>query len=92
MGELTPGDPGRIAVLSHVHPSLSRGGAEIAAHTLFTGLREIGVDAILERGEVKLPKPVDLTLRPRFVSELGEWRPAPELERLSEPLGRGRRI
>ena len=44
MGEQA--DPGRIAVLSHVHPSLSRGGAEIAAHTLFTGLREIGVDAI----------------------------------------------
>ncbi|MDB5373125.1 MAG: hypothetical protein JWP04_1767 [Belnapia sp.] len=39
-------DPGRIAVLSHVHPALSRGGAEIAAHALFTGLCEIGVDAI----------------------------------------------
>lgn len=37
----------RIAIFSHSHPSLSKGGAEIAAHTLFLGLRAIGVDAIL---------------------------------------------
>jgi len=37
----------RVAILSHSHPSLSKGGAEIAAHTLFVGLRAIGVDAIL---------------------------------------------
>lgn len=37
----------RVAILSHSHPSLSKGGAEIAAHTVFRGLRAIGVDAIL---------------------------------------------
>lgn len=37
----------RIAIFSHSHPSLSKGGAEIAAHTLFLGLRALGVDAIL---------------------------------------------
>ena len=36
----------RVAVLSHAHPSISKGGAEIAAHTLFRGLRAIGVDAV----------------------------------------------
>lgn len=38
---------GRVAILIHSHPSLSKGGAEIAAETLFRGLRETGVDAIL---------------------------------------------
>lgn len=36
----------KIAVISHSHPSLSKGGAEISAYALFRGLREIGVDAI----------------------------------------------
>jgi glycosyltransferase involved in cell wall biosynthesis len=36
----------RIAIISHAHPSVSKGGAEIAAYTLFRGLRQIGVDAI----------------------------------------------
>lgn len=36
----------RIAVLSHAHPSLSKGGAEIAAYTLYCGLRKLGCDAI----------------------------------------------
>ncbi|KAB0679032.1 glycosyltransferase family 4 protein [Aureimonas leprariae] len=38
--------PDRIAVISHSHPSLSKGGAEIAAFALYKGLRQIGVDAI----------------------------------------------
>ena len=37
----------RVAILSHSHPSLTKGGGEIAAHTLFLGLRAAGVDAIL---------------------------------------------
>ncbi|MFL1462858.1 glycosyltransferase [Roseococcus sp. DSY-14] len=37
---------GPVAVLSHTHPSVSKGGAEIAAHTLFQGLRRLGVPAI----------------------------------------------
>lgn len=40
----TPTD--RIAVVSHSHPSISKGGAEIAAYTLFQGLRAKGRDAI----------------------------------------------
>ena len=39
---------------------------------------EIRVDAILERGEVKLRQPADLALSPRLVGELGEGRAAPE--------------
>jgi glycosyltransferase involved in cell wall biosynthesis len=36
----------RIAVVCHSHPSITKGGAEVAAHALFRGLRQIGVDAI----------------------------------------------
>lgn len=36
----------KIAVISHSHPSISKGGAEISAYALFRGLREIGFDAI----------------------------------------------
>jgi glycosyltransferase involved in cell wall biosynthesis len=36
----------RVAVVCHSHPSISKGGAEVAAHSLFRGLRQIGVDAI----------------------------------------------
>lgn len=36
----------RIAIVSHSHPSISKGGAEIAAYTLFLGLRAQGYDAI----------------------------------------------
>ena len=54
--------------------------------------REIRVDAILERGEVKLFQPADLTLRPRLVGELGERRAAPEREGLAQALGSGRRL
>ena len=35
-----------IAVISHAHPSISKGGAEIAAHTLFLGLRKLGIPAV----------------------------------------------
>jgi glycosyltransferase involved in cell wall biosynthesis len=37
----------RVAIFSHSHPSITKGGAEIAARTLFRGLRESGIDAIL---------------------------------------------
>lgn len=39
-----PGE--KIAIISHSHPSISKGGAEIAAYTLYCGLIELGVDAI----------------------------------------------
>ncbi|WP_062221459.1 glycosyltransferase [Aureimonas sp. D3] len=38
--------PKRMAIVSHSHPSLSKGGAEISAYALYRGLREIGIDAI----------------------------------------------
>ncbi len=37
---------GPIAVVTHTHPSVSKGGAEIAAFNLYEGLRRIGADAI----------------------------------------------
>lgn len=37
---------GSVAIVSHSHPSISKGGAEISAYALFRGLREIGYDAI----------------------------------------------
>jgi glycosyltransferase involved in cell wall biosynthesis len=37
---------GPVAILSHAHPSVSKGGAEIAAHALFEGLRALGVPAL----------------------------------------------
>jgi glycosyltransferase involved in cell wall biosynthesis len=37
---------GPIAIISHTHPSVTKGGAEIAAYSLYEGLRRIGADAI----------------------------------------------
>lgn len=37
---------GAIAIVAHSHPSITKGGAEIAAYALYQGLRELGVDAI----------------------------------------------
>jgi glycosyltransferase involved in cell wall biosynthesis len=36
----------RIAVVSHAHPSISKGGGEIAAYSLYLGLQKLGVHAI----------------------------------------------
>lgn len=40
------GEGEKIAIISHSHPSISKGGAEIAAYTLYRGLLAIGIDAI----------------------------------------------
>ena len=37
---------GPIAIVAHTHPSVSKGGAEIAAFNLYEGLRAVGTDAI----------------------------------------------
>ncbi len=37
---------GTIAIVSHTHPSISKGGAEIAAFSLYEGLRRVGTEAI----------------------------------------------
>ena len=36
----------RIAIVSHAHPSVNSGGAEISAYTLFEGLLSVGEDAV----------------------------------------------
>jgi glycosyltransferase involved in cell wall biosynthesis len=36
----------RVAIVAHAHPSVSKGGGEIAAYTLFQGLNKIGVHTI----------------------------------------------
>src|SRR5262245_41175574 len=48
--------------------------------------REVGLDAPLERRQAELFEAADLRLRKRFVSEVGERRPAPEIESLVKPL------
>src|SRR5215217_158980 len=50
--------------------------------------RELGLDALLDGGQVKLLKPGDLALRKRLVRELGERRAAPQRERLAQQLQR----
>jgi glycosyltransferase involved in cell wall biosynthesis len=37
---------GPIAVVCHAHPSVSKGGAEIAAYTLYEGLNKLGYEAL----------------------------------------------
>jgi glycosyltransferase involved in cell wall biosynthesis len=44
--DVKPHTSERIAIVSHTHPSISKGGAEIAAYTLFRGLTELGLDPI----------------------------------------------
>ncbi len=41
-----PLNDGPIAIVSHSHPSISKGGAEIAAYSLYQGLLALGVDAL----------------------------------------------
>jgi glycosyltransferase involved in cell wall biosynthesis len=50
---------GQVAVIAHSHPSVTKGGAEIAAYTLYKGYLSLGVDAIFvaacpERDRAKL--------------------------------------
>ncbi|QYZ70044.1 glycosyltransferase family 4 protein [Neotabrizicola shimadae] len=43
---MTSAPPMRVAIVSHAHPSVSKGGAEIAAYTLFRGLQDLGVPSL----------------------------------------------
>src|SRR5687767_6322524 len=49
-GDSSGPDPGRIAIVSHTHPSLSKGGSEIAAYAVFRGLRKLGAEAFFVSG------------------------------------------
>src|SRR4051795_2627201 len=60
-GRRSGAERGRIAVLAHTHPSVTKGGAEVAAYSLFRGLSALGIDAIfvaacpqLERARLSL--------------------------------------
>ena len=56
--------------------------------------RELGLDALLERGEAQLLEPRDRRRRERLVGEVGERRAAPQRERLAQqrrPRARARR-
>ena len=53
--------------------------------------RQIGLDAVLERHQPLLLEPGDLVLREGLVSEVGQRRPAPQVQRLGQGLrGAGR--
>src|SRR5947208_13654168 len=45
-GRWSGAERGRIAVLAHTHPSVTKGGAEVAAYSLFRGLDALDIDAI----------------------------------------------
>ena len=47
---------------------------------------QVGLDAVLEQREPQLLEPADLALGERLIREIGERRPAPERERLPQPL------
>jgi hypothetical protein len=61
---------------------------ELADQTGVLAERELGLDASLERREPELLEPGDLTLRERFVLNIGEGWTAPERECLPKPLRR----
>jgi hypothetical protein len=53
---------------------------------------EVGLDAVLERGEAHFLEPPDLVLREGLVGEVGQRRSAPERECLLEPRRRSGRL
>jgi hypothetical protein len=67
---------------------LGRDRLQLADQVGVAAARQVGVDALLERGEPQLVQPCDLGLRERLVGEVGERRAAPQRERLAQLLGR----
>ena len=63
-------------------------GLELGDERRVPAEREVGLDPLLERREPQLLEPLDGRARERLVGEVGERRPAPELERLAEQRGR----
>jgi glycosyltransferase involved in cell wall biosynthesis len=86
----------RVAVVSHSHPSVSKGGAEVAAFALYSGLLELGVDAIFvaacseeDRSRIWLGSPREhaIIYRPRRYDhfyQLAHFETAAELAALLE--------
>jgi hypothetical protein len=54
---------------------------ELGDQRVVTAKRQIGLDAVFERGEPELLEPPHLALSERLVGEVCERRPAPERER-----------
>ena len=57
---------------------------ELAQHVGMSSDREIGIDAVLERGNSQLREAGDLGLREPDVAQVGEWLAAPETECLTQ--------
>ena len=60
---------------------------ELADQLVVASEREVGVDPLLERGQAELLEASDLRLGERLVREVGKGRPAPERQRVTEPIG-----
>ena len=64
---------------------------ELRHQVVMAAERQVGVDAILERGEPQLVQPGDLALRERLAAEIGQRLAVPQRERIAQarrPLGR----
>jgi hypothetical protein len=66
--------------------------AELPDEGVVSPEREVGIDPILHRHKPELLEPIRLWAGECFVGQIGESRPAPELERRSKTLGGGSRI
>jgi hypothetical protein len=66
--------------------------AELPGERVVSAEREVGVDPILRCRQPKLLEPLSLWTRERLVRQIGEGRPAPELERRAKALGGSSRI
>ena len=64
-----------------VHESL-----ELGHELVVVAEGELGLDAILERGDMELLEPRDLVLREPLVGEIGERCPVPERQCLPQPV------
>ena len=61
---------------------------ELAHHVAVAAEREVGLDPRFERGQAELLEPRTLAAARTAPSELGQRGPAPERQRLAEPVGR----
>jgi hypothetical protein len=57
---------------------------ELRHQLVMAAERQVGVDAILERGQPELLQPGDLALRERFAVKIGQRLSAPERERVAQ--------
>jgi len=97
--EVEANESPRIAVVAHSHPSLTKGGAEIAAFTLYNGLRAAGCEAIFiaacadeSRGKLSLGSDNEYAVFVRgdlfeHFFQLGSAQVGEELERILRARG-----